>query len=433
VSCLSGKVPVGRRSLSSLVLAGATVALVGCGGIARRTAASASTTTTKTTTVQPSSPGDPLPKLVAKTQSAVVRIEASGGGSESIGTGFLIGPRLVATVEHVVDGATSITLKQNGRAVATGTVIGDDPARDVALVQASKPLTGTVLPLATRAPLLGESVAALGFPLGLPLTVTQGSVSGLQRTVPIDGLNRRDMVQTDAAVNPGNSGGPLLSVDTGDVVGLVDLGATQANGIAFAVSAQVAQPLLQAWRAAPQQVPTACGNPTTTTSTQPSVPTPPPPTPQPATPASTQTYNSQAFSIDYPSSWQVQDAEQQESYGTDTTFVSPTDSNTTLKVDVSQNTTASSPQSAAQPVINATEQSPGYQQLDLSSTTFDGFPAVHWEFVLQQSGELVQKEDIFFIDSDTDEGVAVLTSAPAGQYSALASDFSILRVTLSMN
>ncbi len=87
-------------------------------------------------------------------------------------------------------------------------------------------------------------------------------MSGLGRTVPINGINRHGMVQTDAAVNPGNSGGPLLSVDSGEVVGLVDLGTHQANGIAFAVSAQVAEPLLEAWQAAPQPVsPGACSNP----------------------------------------------------------------------------------------------------------------------------------------------------------------------------
>jgi S1-C subfamily serine protease len=65
------------------------------------------------------------------------------------------------------------------------------------------------------------------------------------------------MVQTDAAVNPGNSGGPLLSLDDGQVLGLVDLGTNMANGIGFAVSAQVAAPLLQAWNAAPEPIPTA--------------------------------------------------------------------------------------------------------------------------------------------------------------------------------
>ena len=85
----------------------------------------------------------------------------------------MLGPRLVATVDHVVAGATSIKLLQGGRAVGTGTVIGEDPTRDVALVRTSAPLPGAVLQLATTPPALGEPVVALGFPLGLPLTSTR--------------------------------------------------------------------------------------------------------------------------------------------------------------------------------------------------------------------------------------------------------------------
>jgi S1-C subfamily serine protease len=92
------------------------------------------------------------------------------------------------------------------------------------------------------------------------LTVTKGSVSGLGRTIPIANVKRRQLVQTDAAVNPGNSGGPLLATDTGKVIGLVDLGSEQANGISFAVSSGVAGPLLRAWQIAPQPVAAAyCG------------------------------------------------------------------------------------------------------------------------------------------------------------------------------
>ena len=260
-----GKVRVlssARPFLVWLAVAGA-LSLVGCGSsnkprtstttVVTRTVASTHTSSTS----QTSAPSDPLAGLVAKVRSAVIRIQTDACGLREIGTGFLIGPRLVATVEHVVDGASSIQLVQDGRPVATGTVIGEDPARDVALVRSSVAIPGKPLRLASRAPQVGESVAALGFPLGLPLTVTQGSVSGLGRTIPINGIRRRQLVQTDAAVNPGNSGGPLLAVDTGAVVGLVDLGTNLANGIGFAVSAQVAQPLMRAWQVAPQAVPVA--------------------------------------------------------------------------------------------------------------------------------------------------------------------------------
>jgi S1-C subfamily serine protease len=432
-----GAIGRGGRSLPLLAVVAAPIVLAGCGGGSQRGAA-ATPSTVKTVTAPartvttPASTGpssaDALPALVAKNQSAVVRIEANTCDGQSIGTGFLISPTLIATVEHVVDGANSIALKQGDRKVATGTVIGQDPVRDLALVQSSTPIHGAVLRLAPRAPQLGETVAALGFPLGLPLTVTKGSVSGLGRSVPINGSDRQQMVQTDAAVNPGNSGGPLLSVDSGDVIGLVDLGATEATGIAFAVSAQVAQPLLSAWRTAPQATPVAtCSSPAPTQ--QASNPQPPPPSP-----TSTATYPGQAFTIDYPSSWQVRNAEAPQSWGgTDTTIVSPTDSSILVRVDVRPNTSVSSPQAAAQPVIDGLRGQPGYQQLDLSPDTVDGFPALHWEFLVDEGGVLMHKEDDFFIDTTNGDGVAVLSQAPADQYSGLASEFASLRSTLSMN
>jgi S1-C subfamily serine protease len=245
------------RRFTLFILLGASV-LAGCGSSAHQTQTRTLTVTAgQTASRSAKAPSDPLASLVAKSQSGVIRIETNACGVQEIGTGFLIGPRLIATVEHVVDGASAITLKQGNKIVGRGTVIGEDQARDVALVRSSVPITGAQLRLATRSPALGDSVAALGFPLGLPFTVTQGSVSGLGRTIPINGVNRQQLVQTDAAVNPGNSGGPLMSLDNDQVLGLVDLGTNMANGIGFAVSAQVAAPLLQAWNAAPQPIPTA--------------------------------------------------------------------------------------------------------------------------------------------------------------------------------
>jgi hypothetical protein len=103
----------------------------------------------------------------------------------------------------------------------------------------------------------------MGFPEGLPITFTQGSISGLDRTIPVEGQTRTGLIQTDASVNPGNSGGPLLEPG-GNVVGLVDAGATDAQGISFAVSSKVAQPLLASWQANPQTVASQsdCGSPT---------------------------------------------------------------------------------------------------------------------------------------------------------------------------
>ena len=141
--------------------------------------------------------------LVAKVRSGVVRIEVKTCDERAVGSGFLVGPRLVATVEHVVTGASKIQLKRNGKNVAVGTVIGTDKVRDLALIRTDRRISGYLFHLAGATPRLGDEVGALGFPLGLPLTVTKGSVSGLNRSIRIDGMNRRTLVQTD-----GNGGCP---------------------------------------------------------------------------------------------------------------------------------------------------------------------------------------------------------------------------------
>ena len=68
----------------------------------------------------------------------------------------------------------------------------------------------------------------------------------------------------------------------------------------------------------------------------------------------------------------------------------------------------------------------------MSPETFDGFPALHWEFLVCESGVLLHKEDVFFIDPDNDTGVGVLTQAPAAEYPDFADSFAQLRSTLSM-
>jgi S1-C subfamily serine protease len=249
--------------------------LTGCGS-------SASSKHANQTPQTAQAPGNvSLPDLIARVRSGIVRIESNVCNGTVLGTGFLVDAHDVATVEHVVDGATEIALSQNGKVVGTGTVIGEDASRDIALVHTSSPLAGYHFTISPRAPRLAEEVATLGFPLGLPLTVTRGIVSGSDRTIPIDGIDRKKLVQTDAAVNHGNSGGPVISTETGEVVGLVDLG-LQGNALAFAVSGQVAAPLLQAWKTAPQPVAAqSCGSSTPT-----QVASPPPTQTTGSTPAS---------------------------------------------------------------------------------------------------------------------------------------------------
>jgi hypothetical protein len=319
----------------------------------------------------------------------------------------------------VIDGAIAIRLVRSGKLIGTATVIGSDPSRDLALLRTSRPVVGYRFSLESRAPALGEDVAVLGFPLGLPLSVSRGLVSGSDRTIPIEGIKRRKLVQTDAAVNHGNSGGPLISLDSGKVIGLVDLGTTEANGLAFAVSAQVAKPLLQAWGVSPQPVVAPSCNQ--------------PPVQQQAAPASTPTtgggnaatYAGHDYTILYPAGWDIVADEAQKSGYTDTTIESPDDLRVLLRIDVSPSPPASV-LASAMPVVRALRRQTGYQELGLERKTLNGYDAVRWEFIVPEGGVLLHKVDVFLINSHG-EGVAILTQAPESIYSSLTDAFEAMR------
>lgn len=183
-----------------------------------------------------------------------------GCAESGIGTGFLLSPTLVATVNHVVTQSLVVSLT-DGRQHTTGKVIGTDPERDLALVRAESPLSGYHFRFADAPPRVGDRVAAIGFPIGDPITMTQGGVSGLGRSITIAGQRQTGLIETDAAVNPGNSGGPLLGAD-GRVDGLVDALRLNANGIAYAVPATEAEPEITSWEQAPQPAaPASCDTP----------------------------------------------------------------------------------------------------------------------------------------------------------------------------
>jgi S1-C subfamily serine protease len=395
------------------------VLAAGCGG--SHTAAAPPATAAKKVAAPPS-----FADVVASVRSGVIRIETTTCDGEAVGTGILLTPRLIATVDHVVDGATSIALKRDGKVVGRGTVIGTDSARDVALIRSDQPIVGHRFKLASRAPRLGEDVAAIGFPLALPLTVTRGSVSGLGRTIPIDGINRTRLVQTDAAVNRGNSGGPLMT-DSGLVVGLVDLGTTEANGLAFAVGAQTAGPLLTAWASAPQPVSaTTCSGGSSQQAAA------PPATQTTSSGASWTSFSGGYFSIAYPDTWVVEAAEQSKGSYLDTTITSPVDTSVLIRVDVSPGANSSDPVTASAPVVRQLRRETGYQEIQYRRFTFNGYDAVDWEFLVPEGGMLMHKEEVAFTSARGDD-FGVLVQAPDSEYSALAAFFTDVFNSLTVN
>ena len=217
---------------------------------------------TSTSTTSPE-----LADMVEQVVDGVVRIETSACEGGSTGSGFLIGPDLVATVAHVVEDAVVISLRvgDSGQ-ITAGTVVGIDPSREVALVATGRPLSGHVFTFADNPPRVGADVVALGYPGGAEqMSLTRGTVSGLDREIRAGNSALTDVIETDAVINPGNSGGPLLNTD-GQVVGLVEAINTESVGLAYAVSTQTAQPLLEEWASNPNSVSSAaCDTPTGST------------------------------------------------------------------------------------------------------------------------------------------------------------------------
>ncbi|MFY0566419.1 trypsin-like peptidase domain-containing protein [Archangium lansingense] len=157
---------------------------------------------------------------------------------QSLGSGVIVDPNgLIITNDHVIRGASAIhVVLADGRELEAE-VIGSDATNDLAVlkVSAKQPLPAAKLGT-TSDLMIGETVIAIGSPLGLSKTVTSGVVSATGRTLKTDGKTYNDFIQTDAAINPGNSGGPLLNVD-GDVIGINTAIIASAQGIGFAIPA----------------------------------------------------------------------------------------------------------------------------------------------------------------------------------------------------
>ncbi|HTY02273.1 MAG TPA: trypsin-like peptidase domain-containing protein [Rhodocyclaceae bacterium] len=168
---------------------------------------------------------------------AVCLIEVRDRHRRGHGSGFAIAPDgLVLTNSHVVHGAIQVTARFPEGRVLSCRIIGEDPATDVALLRVEAgdvPYASLGRSGALR---VGQIAVAIGNPLGFQTTVTAGVVSALGRALPsVSGRMIDDVIQTDVALNPGNSGGPLLD-SRGEVIGVNTAIIPGAQGICFAVA-----------------------------------------------------------------------------------------------------------------------------------------------------------------------------------------------------
>jgi S1-C subfamily serine protease len=255
---------VSYRALAVLLLIVLVIGLLG-GVIGRKTAEVVEAfTTSKVTLSTPGNAEQPagrFAKVAAATANAVVTIESKSDQEGMQGSGVVIDSRgYIVTNNHVISEAANnpsqfkTTVVFNDGKEVPANLVGRDPKTDLAVLKVDNVDNLSVAQLGDSDKVrVGDEVLAAGAPLGLRSTVTHGIVSALHRPVPLSGEGSDtdtviDGVQTDASINHGNSGGPLINMDS-QVIGINTAGKSlsdSASGLGFAIPINEAKQVVQA-------------------------------------------------------------------------------------------------------------------------------------------------------------------------------------------
>ena len=191
---------------------------------------------------------DTVSSVASAVSAGVVRVDVFGEGPSTanrpvgMGSGFVFTPDgYIVTNSHVVHGGSRFVVRTIDGEAHTGFKVGDDAHTDLALLSIDAPRLAA-LPLGDSRELrVGHLVVAVGNPLGFQYSVTAGVVSALGRSIRSrSGRLIEDVIQTDAALNPGNSGGPLVN-SRGQVIGVNTAAIASAQGLCFAISINTAK------------------------------------------------------------------------------------------------------------------------------------------------------------------------------------------------
>jgi S1-C subfamily serine protease len=259
------------RTTRTATIAAALVVAAGIGaGGGAATYAALSDEGTRTVISSPATVESPQPaastsesnsvsEVYEQTYKSVVEITSISGQStpfggeeraQGQGSGFVYDDEgHIVTNQHVVDGADTVSVRLWDGSTYDGTVVGSDPSTDLAVIKVDAP-ANVLQPLALGNSddlTVGETVVALGSPFGLEGTVTSGIVSALHRqmTAP-NNFTINDSIQTDAAINHGNSGGPLVN-GAGEVVGVnaqIESESGGSDGIGFAIPSKTVESIV---------------------------------------------------------------------------------------------------------------------------------------------------------------------------------------------
>ncbi|WP_254807413.1 S1C family serine protease [Natronosalvus amylolyticus] len=245
---------VNRRQFLSLAGASGVAAIAGCAEPGASTIEfDQRETASVETDDRPTADGSVYTDVYKATVDAVtlVRVRGEGGfggPAQGEGSGFLHPGGYIVTNDHVVFSSedVDVQVQYNSGEWTGGDVIGTDFYSDLAVIEPDTvPENVAPLALSDERPVVGQEVLAIGNPIGLEGSMSQGIVSGVNRSVSPawHDFSYPNVVQTDAAVNPGNSGGPLVGMN-GEVVGVVH--ATQGENIGYAISAALSERVIPA-------------------------------------------------------------------------------------------------------------------------------------------------------------------------------------------
>lgn len=189
-----------------------------------------------------------LKGIIQETQKDVVTITVDNSKQ---GSGFLYNKSGdIITNAHVVDGAKNVTITTSDSRELEGTVIGVSQDVDVAVVRVPGMSNNNPLSISNKKAEIGDEVLALGSPLGLENTVTTGIISGVGRDFDIAPFHYSDAYQISAPIAPGNSGGPLINSETGEVLGINTAGTDQGS-IGFSIPIVNVLSLVESWSKTP--------------------------------------------------------------------------------------------------------------------------------------------------------------------------------------